>query len=50
MNQQELKKLTMVGVPCATNTYSPISNMVIHDTIIDQAKSNGFDKIGRAHV
>lgn len=43
MKQQELQKLQMVPVPCATNTYSPISNMVIHDTIVKEAKTNGFD-------
>ena len=33
----------MRPVPSATATYSPISNLEIHDTIIEEAERNGFE-------
>ena len=38
-----LQQLLSVPVPAATNTYSPISNNEIHNTILTEVKDNGFD-------
>lgn len=43
ISNEQLSKLAMRPVPSATATYSPISNLEIHDTIIEEADRNGFE-------